>query len=219
MGASYNYFRGRFLPTPPTVPANQGALYFKSDGKLYKKIGATETLVEASPPNMHPPGMANTPKGVRPVTGAVGGGGSGGWGGAKLSVLLENIIVDASAMGTEYEILRFAVGTNAIVVSVSHGWLNPMISVYRASLGPTDPNVAQKLITGPDTTTLGAASIEYNPSNGSLTLADLNAGTPVTKSLPVGTAGKGAFWTNPPSAPIPWGPNATVSIVRDAYSI
>lgn len=45
---AFSHWRSRFLPTPPTIGPNEGALYFKSDGNLYKKVGSTESKLEGA---------------------------------------------------------------------------------------------------------------------------------------------------------------------------
>lgn len=45
---SLSAWRGRLIGTPSNPAADEGLLYFKSDGKLYKKIGSIETVVEGN---------------------------------------------------------------------------------------------------------------------------------------------------------------------------
>lgn len=43
-------WRGKFMGTPANPESDEGLLYFKADGKLYKKVGGVESLVEGGMP-------------------------------------------------------------------------------------------------------------------------------------------------------------------------
>lgn len=122
-----------FMSTPSrTIPANEAELYFKSDGKLYKKIGTAETAIEG----------AGAGVGVVPMTTIFTGTLASGWTGTIQYQQFGNVVtLYVQALKSSWslnEIITPAAALPAAIRPPAVGGIIPVGNAMNASVNNLD---------------------------------------------------------------------------------